>query len=64
MEDGNGASVASEVTLCSNHAYQNDAAGNLLGSRAKLAEEISRKGRKVRKVFYWRPLAAEASENL
>ncbi len=36
MEGGNGASA---VTLCLNHAYQNDAAGSLLGSRAKLAKE-------------------------
>ena len=42
MKGGNGESAASVVTLCSNCAYQNDAAENLLGSRTKSAEEISR----------------------
>ena len=37
MEGGNGASAASAVTLCSNHAYQNDAAENHTGSRTKSA---------------------------
>ena len=37
MEGGNGASAVNEVTLCSNHAYQNDATENHTGSRTKSA---------------------------
>ena len=40
MKGGNGASAVSEVTLCSNHAYQNDAAKNASGSRTKSAKKF------------------------
>ena len=56
MEGGNEATSGSGITQFANGepkrlncAYQNDAAGNLLGSRAKLAEEVSREVRKLMK---------------